>query len=166
MGGLHGWSRTAVDIRPVPVYTIVVYPDYGHPSSIWPSEELVTANSGAYVLPHQIGMSKALEDALLSWTKQFQQFFLAEQDDFNARPHWRPGVNPYEWYDEGYRIVNEMRLEFPDVHIKPMFGQYIFSVNERRENMGLPPVQLPNETKPGHISIADVAPTNPQSPRH
>lgn len=139
---------------------IIVHPDHGHPSSIWPSQELVSDSSGTYVLPNQIGMSKALGDALLSWTSQFQQFFLAEQDDFSARPQWRTGVNPYDWYEEGYRIVNEMRLEFPDVHIKPEFGQYVFSVNERRENMGLPPIRLPGEVKAGHISITEVASGN------
>ena len=38
---------------------------------------------------------------------------------FSSRPQWRPGIDPFKWYDEGYRIVHKMRLQFPDVHAKP-----------------------------------------------
>ena len=146
------------------MFTIVVHPDFGHPSSIWPSQELIIGGSGPFVLPNQIGMSKALGDDLMAWTDTFQKFFIEERDGFSARPQWRPGLNAFEWYDEGYRIVHKMRSEFPDVHVKPEFAQYVFSVNERRENMGLAPIRLPHESKPGHISIADVVHSQSERP--
>ncbi|WP_237707964.1 hypothetical protein [Hoyosella subflava] len=77
-------------------------------------------------------------------------------DDFTSRPRWLPGINVFDWYDEGYEIIEELRAHFPDVHVKPEFAQYVFSVNERRESAGLSPISLPNEPKPGHISISDV----------
>ncbi|WP_244163439.1 hypothetical protein [Rhodococcus koreensis] len=139
------------------MFTIVVHPEHGHPSSIWPSQELVISHSDEpYVLPSQIGMDKTLGDELLAWTVQFQKFFVEELDDFSSRPRWRSGINPFEWYDEGCRIIHELRLRFPDVHVKSEFAQYVFSVNERRENMGLPPISPPNEFRAGHISISDV----------
>lgn len=43
------------------MFTIVVHPEHGHPSSIWPSQELVISHSEEpYVLPSQIGVDKAL----------------------------------------------------------------------------------------------------------
>lgn len=45
------------------MFTIEVHPEYGHPSSIWPSAELVISRpypSRPYVLPSQIGMDEAL----------------------------------------------------------------------------------------------------------
>ncbi|MBV6756867.1 hypothetical protein KV605_10495 [Rhodococcus opacus] len=111
-----------------------------------------------------MGMDKALGDELLAWTDQFQKFFVEELDDFSSRPQRRPGIRPFEWYDEGYRIIDELRLQFPDVHVKAEFAQYVFSVNERRENMGLPPISPPNEFRAGHISISEVL-DDPQSSR-
>lgn len=136
--------------------TIVVHPDYGHPSSIWPSQELVIGSDGPYVLPSQIGMEERLGTRVLAWTAKFQEFFLAESDDFDERPRWQPGIAPFDWYDEGYQIVRKMRSEFPDVFIKPEFAQYVFSVNERRENMGLPPVRRPHEVRFGYVDISDI----------
>ncbi len=150
------------------MFTIEVHPDYGHPSSIWPSEELVISRpdpSRPYVLPSQIGMEDALGEELLAWTSQFQKFFVEENADFSSRPQWRPGIDPFKWYDEGYRIVHKMRVQFPDVHVKPVFAHYVFSVNERREGMGLPPVRLPNEVKAGHISVTELVRSAPKSQR-
>lgn len=65
-------------------------------------------------------------------------------------------VEVFGWYDEGYRIVGELRAQFPMVHVKPEFAHYVISVNERRESMGLVPVSLPNEPKAGHISITEL----------
>ncbi|AEF41968.1 hypothetical protein AS9A_3530 [Hoyosella subflava DQS3-9A1] len=92
----------------------------------------------------------------MAWTECFQKFFVKEMDDFTSRPRWLPGINVFDWYDEGYEIIEELRAHFPDVHVKPEFAQYVFSVNERRESAGLSPISLPNEPKPGHISISDV----------
>ncbi len=137
--------------------TIRVHPDYGHPSSIWPSEELIIVLSEQpYILPTQIGIDGALGEEVLAWTESFQLFFVEESDDFNLRPRWLPGINPFDWYDEGYRIISKLRAQFPRVQVKPEFAQYVFSVNERRENMGLLPISLPNDPKTGHISISDV----------
>ncbi|OFV78570.1 hypothetical protein [Rhodococcus erythropolis] len=121
--------------------------------------------SRPYVLPIQIGMEETLGDELLAWTSQFRKFFVKVHDDFSSRPQWLPGIDPFEWYDEGYRIVHEMRLQFPTVHVKPGFAHYVFSVNERREGMGLPPVRLPNEVKAGHISVSDLLRSAPESQR-
>lgn len=81
---------------------------------------------------------------------------MTEIDGFAIRPRWNPGINVFDWYDEGYQIVGKLRAQFPDVHVKPEFAQYVFSVNERRESMGLVPVSLPNEPKAGHMSITEL----------
>lgn len=141
--------------------TIVVHPDYGHPSSLWPSRELVTESVGAHVLPNALGMDEILGEEILAWTGDFQKFFVKQTDDFDSRPQWRAGINPFEWYDEGYRIVQKIRSAFPHVHVKPQFAQYVFSINERRENLGLPPIRLPHEAKTGYISVTDVSSSDP-----
>ncbi|SLA78907.1 Uncharacterised protein [Mycobacteroides abscessus subsp. abscessus] len=82
-----------------------------------------------------MGIDDELGEKILAWTDRFQKFFVTEIDGFAMRPRWRPGINVFDWYDEGYRIV---------------------SVNERRESMGLVPVSLPNEPKAGHISITEL----------
>lgn len=140
--------------------TIRVYPDHGHPSSLWPSEELIIVirPRRGYILPEDIGIDEALSNQILTWTDGFQSLFMKEVDGFASRPLWLPGANVYDWYDEGCRIIHELRKEFPAVHVKPQFAQYVFSVNERRENMGLLPICLPNEPKVGFISITDVLP--------
>lgn len=103
-----------------------------------------------------MGIDDELGEKILAWTDRFQKFFVTEIDGFAMRPRWRPGINIFDWYDEGYRIVGELRARFPDVHVKPEFTQYVFSVNERRESMGLVPVSLPNEPKAGHVSITEL----------
>lgn len=144
--------------------TIRVHPDHGHPSSLWPSEELVIVSQPRqpYILPSQIGIDDALGEKILTWTDRFQKFFVEEIDDFTSRPRWRPGINVFDWYDEGYEIVYKLRARFPDVKVEPQFASYVFSVNERRESMGLLPISLPNEPKAGHVSISDVP--HPQDP--
>lgn len=124
---------------------IRVHPDYGHPSSLWPSKELVVdiRPRQPYVLPSQIGIDDALGERILAWTGRFQEFSVAEVDDFAVRPRWLPGQNAADWYDEGCAIVQELRAHFPDVQVKPEFAKYVFSVNERRESMGLPPISMP-----------------------
>ena len=139
---------------------IRIYPDHGHPSSLWPSKELIVIPPQrfpqAYVLPSQMGIDDELGEKILAWTDRFQKFFVTEIDGFAIRPRWNPGINVFDWYDEGYQIVGKLRAQFPDVHVKPEFAQYVFSVNERRESMGLAPVSLPNEPKAGHISITEL----------
>ena len=136
---------------------IRIYPDHGHPSSLWPSCELVISQADQpIVLPSQMGINDELGEKILAWTDRFQKFFVTEIDGFAMRPQWNPGINVFDWYDEGYQIVGELRAQFPDVHVKPEFAQYVFSVNERRESMGLAPVSLPNEPKAGHISITEL----------
>jgi hypothetical protein len=126
---------------------------------LWPSEELVNVRQPEqpFVLPGQIGIPDPLGEEILEWTRQFQNFFVRESDNFESRPHWLPGVNVFDWYDEGYRIVRELRAHFPSVQVKPEFAQYVLSVNERREGLGLPPMSLPNERKAGYISVSDIA---------
>lgn len=143
--------------------TIRVFPDHGHPSSLWPSKELLIVNRPMqpYVLPNEIGIDDVLGERILTWTDRFQNFFVKKIDDFTSRPHWRPGTSVYDWYDEGYRIVLALRVQFPDVAIKPEFAQYVFSVNERRENAGLPPISLEREPELGHIDISAL-PRPPQ----
>ncbi|MCJ0906862.1 hypothetical protein [Rhodococcus sp. ARC_M6] len=144
---------------------IRLYPDYGHPSSLWPSKELVRISRPRqpYVLPSQIGIDDALGKKILAWTDRFQKFFVEEVDGFASRPRWLPGINVFDWYDEGYEIIEELRAQFPDVQVKPQFAQYVFSANERRESMGLLPISLPNEPKAGYISITDVL--HPKGPK-
>ena len=103
-----------------------------------------------------MGIDDELGEKILAWTDRFQKFFVTEIDGFAMRPQWHSGINVFDWYDEGYRIVGELRAQFPIVHVKPEFAQYVFSVNERRESMGLVPVSLPNEPKAGHISITEL----------
>ncbi|MHA6741439.1 hypothetical protein [Rhodococcus erythropolis] len=74
---------------------------------------------------------------------------MTEIDGFAMRPRWRPGINAFDWYDEGYRIVGELRSRFPDVHVKPEFAQYVFSVNERREAWGLRRSAFRTNPRPG-----------------
>lgn len=134
-----------------------VRPEHGHPSSLWPAEELIIIPSEQpYVLPSQIGIDEDLGRRVLAWTDLFQRFFVEKSDNFGSRPSWRPGVNIFDWYDEGYQIVGELRAHFPDVQIRPEFAQYVFSVNERREHMGLPPISLPGTHQAGYVSISDI----------
>lgn len=136
---------------------IRVFPEQGHPSSLWPSSDLIINQSRQpYVLPSQIGVGEELERRILAWTDTFQKFFMEKPDNFGSRPIWRPGLNIFDWYDEGYQIVGELRAHFPDVQIRPEFAQYVFSVNERREHMGLMPISPPGTYQAGHISISDM----------
>ncbi|UJC81897.1 hypothetical protein D4768_21345 [Rhodococcus erythropolis] len=109
-----------------------------------------------------MGIDEVLSEKILTWTDRFQNLFVKEIDGFASRPQWLPGINVFDWYDEGYQIVYELREKFPAVHVKPQFAQYVFSVNERRESMGLLPISLPNDPKVGFISITDVL--HPKAP--
>lgn len=136
---------------------IRVCPEYGHPSSLWPDNDLIINQSRQpYVLPSQIGIGEELERRILAWTDLFQRFFVEKSDNFGSRPSWRPGLNIFDWYDEGYQIVGELRAHFPDVQIRPEFAQYVFSVNERREHMGFLPISPPGTYQAGHLSISDI----------
>lgn len=136
---------------------IRLHPEPGHPSSLWPSESLVSIHvSQPYILPSQIGIGEEYERRILSWTDTFHKFFKEDATDFNSRPSWSPGLNIFDWYDEGYQIVSELRSHFPDVQVRPEFAQYFFSINGRRENLGLLPISALGTCPPGHISISDV----------
>ncbi|MDN5757740.1 MAG: hypothetical protein L0H59_04295 [Tomitella sp.] len=145
----------------IPGLVIRIHPDYGHPSSLWPSKELVINNRPEpYVLPRDIGIDDTLDERILTWTDCFQESIVEEYEDFDRRPLWRPEVNAFDWYDEGYRIVFELRSQFPDVQILPQFAHYVFSVNERRESVGRPPISLPGERKSGYMSIREIVNRN------
>ncbi|RVW05906.1 hypothetical protein EGT50_04025 [Rhodococcus xishaensis] len=103
-----------------------------------------------------MGIEDALGEKILTWTDRFQNFFVKECDDFTSRPRWRPGIDVFGWYDEGYEIIYKLRARFPDVQVKPQFARYVFSVNERREHAGLLPISLPGKPKAGHICISDL----------
>lgn len=151
-------TGTHVDSRRANELIIRVYPDHGHPSSLWPSRKLVIVDRPwqPYVLPSHMGIDDALGQKILAWTDRFQKYFVEEIDGFASRPLWRPGIDVFDWYDEGYEIICELRAQFPDVQVKPQFANYVFSVNERRESMGLLPISLPSEPTTGFISITDV----------
>ncbi|WP_174531966.1 hypothetical protein [Millisia brevis] len=120
-----------------------------------------------YVLPDEMGIDDVFGQEILGWTRYFHDYFIEEVDDFDARPNWRSGANVYGWYDEGYRIVRELRARFPEVHVKPAFAKYVFSINERRENMNLPPIHLPGHPKVGFIPFPRLRRTeNPSGHDH
>ncbi|WP_242474429.1 hypothetical protein [Tomitella cavernea] len=146
---------------PTPGRVIRVFPEYGHPSSLWPSKELVLRQSDRpYVLPGDIGIDDALGDEIVAWTDCFQECLAEEYEDFDRRPRWAPGISAFDWYDEGRRIVAELRARFPDVQVLGQFGNYVFSVNEMRENVGRLPISMPGEVRSGYIGVRDFVAQN------
>lgn len=140
-----------------PDRVIRVHPEHGHPSSLWPAEDLIiTLTRDPYILPSQIGVGEELGRRILAWTDVFREFFKEDATDFSSRPIWHPQLNVFDWYDEGYQIVRELRSHFPDVQIRPEFAQYVFSINERRESLGLLPISAPGIDQAGYISISDA----------
>ncbi len=145
-----------------PGLTIGVFPEHGHPSSLWPSKELkLIDRNRPYVMPDELGIDEPLGAEILDWTDYFQWQFDTEADDFDGRPIWKPGSDVYDWYDEGYRIVYKLRAQFPRVQIAPRFAKYVFSPNERRESSGRMPISLPGEDRAGYISIRELTPPWP-----
>lgn len=137
--------------------TIRVFPEFGHPSSLWPSISLVVFETAeAFYLPSQIGVSDELGSKIIAWTDLFHKFFESECTDFRTPPVWKAGIDPYRWYSRGYEIVSELRLEFPHVRVIPQFAQYVFSVNQIREALGKMPIRPPDKKWVGHIDIRDL----------
>lgn len=66
-------------------------PEYSHPSSLWPSEELIVsgANRVGFYLPEDLGIESDLGREILEWTEEFQQNFLEKPDSFRQRPRWK-----------------------------------------------------------------------------
>lgn len=136
---------------------IRVYPDYGHPSSLWASEELILqAGNGFTLLPWQLGIEKALDNRIIEWTEQFHTFYIEGYDGFEHRPHWRDGIDPEAWHREGMGIVTELERFFPDAEILARFDGYVFSVNELRVAKGLLPLTMPGVHLPGHLSYPEL----------
>ncbi|GAB3693591.1 hypothetical protein [Corynebacterium nasicanis] len=137
-----------------------VYPTPGHPSSFWPAEELILADasqSNPFVLPHEIGIRGDLERRVLTWTKEFHRGFIDYSDNFTLRPFWKAHIDPITWYEEGVSIVTALRLPLPEVHVIPQFAHLVYSINERRENVGLRPINPPGLDLPGHIALSEAS---------
>lgn len=136
---------------------IRVYPDHGHPSSLWAAQELVLhKGNGFTLLPWQLGIHEPLNTRIMEWTDKFHRFFITEHDGFDHRPSWRDGIDSEAWHREGQGIVSELEKLFPDVEIRSHFGGYVFSVNERRVARGLLPLTMPGVHLPGHLSFPEL----------
>ena len=136
---------------------ILLRPEYSHPSSLWPSKELVVSepkNLGFY-LPEEIGIKPALGNEILEWTREFQDNFLEKPDSFHQRPRWKDQFDRFQWYDAGWDITYKLRDSFPSTQIIPRFSQFVFSINERRENFGKQPLCLPGDEREGYVSIKE-----------
>lgn len=155
--GLRSWNVPVMDIEEMPEPpTIRLSPREGHPSSLWPSAELllVQPDSPYYVLPVHLGIDSVLGESILAWSAAFQSDFMDDSYDFESRPTWRPGSSALDWYDEGMHLLKELRDFFPDVQIRPEFAHRVFSVNERREALGKLPLCLPEESRTGYVSVS------------
>lgn len=137
---------------------IFLRPEYSHPSSLWPSNELLVAgpNNKGFYLPEDIGIEPAFGNEILEWTREFQQYFLEIPDSFHQRPRWKDQFNRFRWYDVGWDITYKLRELFPSVQVVPQFSHFVFSINERRENCGKKPLCLPGSKIVGYVSIRDV----------
>ena len=136
---------------------ILLRPEYSHPSSLWPSKELVVSepkNPGFY-LPEEIGIKPALGNEILEWTREFQDNFLEKPDSFHQRPRWKDQFDRFQWYDAGWDITYKLRDSFPSTQIVPQFSQFVFSINERRENFGKQPLCFPGDKREGYVSIKE-----------
>jgi len=145
-----------MDIEEIPEPPVIrLSPREGHPSSLWPPAELlvVQPDSPNFVLPVHLGIHSALGESILAWSAAFQNDFMDDSYDFETRPTWRPGASAFDWYDEGLRLLKELRDFFPGVQIRPEFAHRVFSVNERREALRKPPLCLPGEYRTGYVSI-------------
>lgn len=151
-----------MEIEPLFPLVIKIFPEHGHPSSLWPSPELVKAKTrNPYIFPSEIGIKHSVGERIIRWSDDFQNNFIEYGTTFDERPTWNESFNVWAWYTEGYRIVEVLDSEFPDVYIKPGFSRYVFSANEIRQNAGLPPIQLPGMNRPGHIDISTVSRPSP-----
>lgn len=67
---------------------IFLRPEFSHPSSLWPSKELVVTGSEGkgYYLPADLGIKPALENEILEWTREFSLNFIDKLDSFRERP--------------------------------------------------------------------------------
>ncbi|WP_146183421.1 hypothetical protein [Corynebacterium liangguodongii] len=137
---------------------IFLRPEYGHPSSLWASKELAVAGfeTRAYYLPEDLGIKPALGNEILEWTREFSLNFIELLDSFRERPLWKEDFDRFRWYDKGWDITYKLREDFPAVRIVPQFSHFVFSINERRENLGKKPICFPGENLTGHVSIRDV----------
>lgn len=137
---------------------IFLRPEYCHPSSLWPSQDLIVsrANRIGFYLPEDLGIKPDLGNEILGWTEEFQQNFFEKPDSFHQRPRWTEQFDRFRWYEEGWSITCKLRELFPSVQIVPQFAQFVFSVNELRENAGKKPLCLPGEQFAGFVSIRDV----------
>lgn len=107
---------------------IFLRPEYSHPSSLWPSKELVVTSSEGrgYYLPADLGIKPALGNEILEWTREFGLNFVEEPDSFRERPRWKEEFDRFRWYDKGWDITYELRQDFPTVQIVPQFSHFVF----------------------------------------
>ena len=56
---------------------IFLRPEYSHPSSLWPSEELIVTGSKkrGFYLPEDIGIKPEFGNEILEWTRDFSTIF-------------------------------------------------------------------------------------------
>ena len=100
---------------------IFLRPEYSHPSSLWPSEELIVsgANRVGFYLPEDLGIESDLGREILEWTEEFQQNFLEKPDSFRQRPRWKDQFDRFRWYDAGWRITHQLRELFHRYRLFP-----------------------------------------------
>ncbi|MGV0346764.1 hypothetical protein [Corynebacterium coyleae] len=139
-------------------HRIFLRPEYSHPSSLWPSKELVVTGSEGrgYYLPADLGIEPVLGNEILEWTREFNLNFIEVPDSFRERPQWKEDFDRFRWYEKGWDITYKLREYFPAVQIVPQFSHFVFSINERRENLGKSPICFPGENLTGHVSIRDI----------
>lgn len=109
-----------------------------------------------FVMPDDLGIESALGERILAWTEVFHANQVEKVDDFDSRPVWRDSSARWHWYDTGRELVAALRAVFPEVEVRAQFAGYVFSVNERRENLGQPPLTMPGEVRAGHMDVRDL----------
>ena len=137
---------------------IFLRPEHSHPSSLWPSEELIVTGSKkrGFYLPEDIGIKPDLGNEILEWTRDFQHNFLEKPDSFHQRPLWKDQFDRVRWYEVGWDITYNLRDSLPSVQVVPQFSQFVFSINERRENFGQKPLCFPRDKREGYVCISNV----------
>lgn len=114
---------------------ILLRPEYSHPSSLWPSEELIVTGSKkrGFYLPEGIGIKPDLGNEILEWTRDFQHNFLEKPDSFHQRPLWKDQFDRFRWYEVGWDITYNLRDSLASVQVVPQFSQFVFpSMSEEK----------------------------------
>lgn len=107
-------------------------------------------------MPEDLGIAAELGEKILAWTGVFRANEVEKVDDFDVRPRWKDPSARWSWYDTGREVIAELRAAFPEVEIRAQFAGYVFSVNERRENVGKIPLTMPGVVKAGHLDVREL----------